>query len=205
MAINQWLKCSVTKINMMVIQPAEIDTFTVRCSMGQGRTPMTYQAIADSKHIRRAAAQEEVQAEAKSDSAETKQTKSADVKPAVNRQSSSATVPRGCPSDEQVKQVLLAWLEAADKQDSDSKTSVTLDSTIRRAGLTSRYYKGIGNKTVCPVKVDYTATPDHHARVDVYHWKGGVYEFYKNDFGEWKFALGEQPRSTRDEEKSIWK
>lgn len=205
-AMNQWLKCTVTKINYWIVKPTEIDSFTVRCDGSSTTPPRTFQVIADSAHLRPLNAADDKRTDTK---AETNVSSTpVDKKPqSSTAKRTSSPVPRGCPTDDEVKQTIQKWLEKKDKQqDPDSKTTIELDSGIQRAGVTRRYIRDIGEKTICPVKVDYTQTTDHPARIEVIHWKDGVYQFFKTSFGEWDFELGnDQPTHTYDNAKSMYK
>lgn len=208
-AMNQWLKCTVTKVNYWVVRPTEIDTFTVRCDGSATTPPRTFQVIADSAHLRPLASADDKNrgqdAQGQTNDARATSQRRPQASTASRRASSPVT--RGCPTDDDVKQTIQKWLEKGDKQqDQDSTTTVELDSGVTRGAVTRRYIRDIGEKTICPVKVDYTQTTDHPARVEVWHWKGGVYQFFKNSFGEWDIELGnDQPTHTRDDAKSFFK
>lgn len=51
-AMNQWLNCTVTKINYWVVNPSEIDSFAIRCDAIAGMPWQRYQVPADSDHIK---------------------------------------------------------------------------------------------------------------------------------------------------------
>ncbi|HEY8563456.1 MAG TPA: hypothetical protein VIL74_23965 [Pyrinomonadaceae bacterium] len=206
-AMQWWYKCTVTKINFMVSNPNGIDTFSIKCDAAKGQAPRTYNVIADTAHVKPSAAMTEDKNATTGDKDETpdktepprKETGGAKTKTA-----GKAVLAAGGPSEEQIKNAILEWLEKQDKQwDRNSKTTIDWDSAVRVAAGVRKTVRDLGTKTFYPVKVDYTVTTEHPTRYDVYHWKDGVYGFYKNEFGEWKFILSEQPTSTRDAEKSV--
>lgn len=191
-AMKNWIRCTVVAVNTVYPDPQSVNNYTVKCDPNN----MTFTAIADTNHIRPAAGG---------------QLNTTD--PATSRQPGTtrhdagpAKLVAGGPSEADVKRAILDWkTNSAVQTDQNSRTTIEWDSAIREAAPSVRIDRELGKITIYPVKVDYTVVVEHQARWDVNHFTGGIYAFYKNAFGEWKFILTEQPTFVRDAARSIYK
>ena len=120
--------------------------------------------------------------------------------PASTSNTQKAAPVAGGPSPQEIAQVLTKWLDDSNRRmDRDSTTRITSwDSHLQMAPPAPHHYYAVGDKTVYPVKIDFTATTNHPTRIEVAHYRGGLYDFYKDDFGQWTFSLDELNQITNE-------
>ena len=116
---------------------------------------------------------------------------------AANQSAAPAT---GGPSPQEIAQVLTKWLDDSNRRmDRDSSTRITSwDSPLQMAPPAPHHYYAVGDTTVYPVKIDFTATTEHPTRIAVAHYRGGLYDFYKDPAGQWTFSLDELNQITNE-------
>jgi len=201
---QQWCQGTVTKITYMINSALVIDTFTVQCDAAPGQAPRVFKVTADTAHVHRIPVSLAAQSTARTGSTLASQRSSGTQ--LASRSSSRAVAPRGGPSEEQIKASIRRWLDRQAKQwDDNNQTNVAWTSAVRFETPTRKYVDGIGTRTFYPVKINYTVTTELASRIDVYHWRNGVHEFYRTPSGEWKFLRNDEVFLTPDTVRSAKK
>jgi hypothetical protein len=208
MAMNKWLKCTVTKVNSLF--PNEVDSFTVRCDGEPGTAASVYSAIGKTDSIR----------PAKGSAADKNTTggdkNQRDEKPVDNQANTTAEnatdaqAPEGCsctlatnpktsgaPSAALFKGLIKAQSDKDAKPGLDGAVCLTFksfqmgapqqwrpESDPRRVG-TDRL--GTKPKTIYPVKADYIVCTTYRSEWQTTEWTNTVYTCFKDEvFGDWK-------------------
>ena len=88
------------------------------------------------------------------------------------------------------------------------ETVVTFDSEVKVAAPITGQKVPLAGKTLYPVKIDYTVAWIYKGKVwprtTSTHYTGGVYEFYRDPFGDWNLNIATQPQSkmeTKDDKR----
>ena len=83
-----------------------------------------------------------------------------------------------------------------------NENTLKFDGPMKVAPPMTSQQRTIVGKTVYPVKVDFTVAwifkNPVWPRTTYTHWKGGVYEFYRDSFGDWQFIIEQQPDHTME-------
>ena len=104
----------------------------------------------------------------------------------------------GPPTEAEVKAVF----EKHHKNRDADETVITFDSPVRVAPATTGQQAPLLGKTLYPVKFDYTVADIYKGKVwprtMITHYSGGVYEFYREAFGDWNFNITTQPQMKQE-------
>ena len=71
-------------------------------------------------------------------------------------------------------------------------TEIKFDTAVLVAAPARGDVTPVLGKTVYPVKVNFTEADSYPTRTILTHWKDGIYNFYLDEFGAWKFYTASQ-------------